>query len=267
MNDQKKILLIDDELDLQQLVKIALKSKGYHIETANNGIEGLARLETFKPDLIILDMNMPKMGGLEFYQKICDEFNQPQHPVLVLTARANMEELFKEFNIDGFMSKPFDVENLLEEVDTIIKKKSGIVKPIRISRGEHLLTVCIAENNAEALSKIGAAFLNAGYVVNPAPNGTEAIERISATVPHVALINLKLADIPGDMVILKLKRMAKTQGVKFVLYTEQYADKAIITEKIGQKEGVDRFVAYSDISSLIQAATELLRDRVDLKTK
>ena len=71
MSDQKTILLIDDEIDLQQLVKIALKSKGYNIETANNGLEGLAKLETVKPDLIILDMNMPKMGGLEFYQKIC----------------------------------------------------------------------------------------------------------------------------------------------------------------------------------------------------
>src|SRR4029077_16070984 len=84
---------------------------------------GLAKLEIFKPDLIILDMNMPRMGGLEFYQKISDQLNQPKYPVLVLTARANMETLFKELNIDGFMAKPFEVDNLLEEINIIIKKR------------------------------------------------------------------------------------------------------------------------------------------------
>ena len=107
MSNPKTILLIDDEIDLQQLVKIALKSKGYTIETANNGLEGLAKLETLKPDLIILDMNMHKMGGLEFYQTICYGTDKPRYPVLVLTARANMEQLFKQLNIDGFMAKPF----------------------------------------------------------------------------------------------------------------------------------------------------------------
>lgn len=259
MSDQKTILLIDDEIDLQQLVKIALKSKGYNIETANNGLEGLAKLETLKPDLIILDMNMPKMGGLEFYQKICDKLNQPRFPVLVLTARANMEQLFREFNIDGFMAKPFEVDELLEEVDTIIKKKSGIAKKIKVSDGGLLPKVCIVENEQEIFNKIGSAFLNAGYVVNPARSGTEAIERISATVPDVALIKLGLIDIAGDIVILKLKRMAKTQDVKCILYTEKTAEKVIVTEKISQKEGIDRFVAFKSPQDLIDAVNELLR--------
>ena len=121
-NNQKTILLIDDEVNLQQLIKITLNAKNYHVETAGNGLEGLAKLETMKPDLIILDMNMPKMGGLEFYQKICDGTDRPRHPVLVLTARANMEQLFKPLNIDGFMAKPFEINDLLHEVETIIQK-------------------------------------------------------------------------------------------------------------------------------------------------
>ena len=259
MSDQKTILLIDDEIDLQQLVKIALKSRGYTIETANNGLEGLAKLETVKPDLIILDMNMPKMGGLEFYQRICDKSNQPKYPVLVLTARANMEQLFREFNIDGFMAKPFEVDELLEEVDTIIKKKSGIAKTIRVSDGNQPPKVCVAENDEQAFNKIGSAFLSAGYMVNPARSGTEAIERISATVPEVAVVKLGLVDIAGDIVIGKLKRMAKTQDVKFILYTERSAEKSIVAQKIGQKEGIDRFVVYSGAQQLVDAVNELLK--------
>ena len=91
MSEQKNILLIDDEINLQQLMKITLNSRNYHVETANNGLEGLEILKSMKPDLIILDMNMPKMGGLEFYQKICYGKDRPKYPVLVLTARATME--------------------------------------------------------------------------------------------------------------------------------------------------------------------------------
>lgn len=262
MNDPKTILLIDDEIDLQQLVKIALKSEGYNVETANNGLEALTQLETLRPDLIILDINMPRMGGVEFYEKICDKFNQPQYPVLVLTARANMEQLFRELNIDGFMAKPFEVDELLEEVDTIIKRRAGIAKKIRISEGNPPPKICIAENDQEIFNKIGISLLNAGYVVNPARNGAEAIECIAATVPDVALIKLQLMDIPGDMVISKLKRMAKTGNVKYILYTEENAPKGMITisRKMGKKEEeIVPLVKYSDVRQLVDAVNKSLR--------
>jgi len=68
---------------------------------------------------------MPKLGGLGFYQKICYGQDQPKYPVLVLTARANMEKLFKELNVDGFMAKPFEIKELIGEVSCIVNKKSA----------------------------------------------------------------------------------------------------------------------------------------------
>ena len=198
MSEKKTILLIDDEIDLQQLVKIALKSRGYKVETANNGIEGLEKLKTIKPHLIILDLNMPKMGGLVFYQKICDNNNQPKYSILILTARANMAKLFQDFIIDGFKTKPFEIDELLDEVDTIINKKFGIVKKIKVSGVERAAKICIVENDQEELKEIGAAFLNSGYIVNSASTGTEAVEYIYGNLPDVALVKLALPDISGD---------------------------------------------------------------------
>jgi CheY-like chemotaxis protein len=63
-------LLLGYEIDLQQLLKIALKYNGYTVETTNNGIESLSKLETLKPDLIILDINTQQMVELDFYKKI-----------------------------------------------------------------------------------------------------------------------------------------------------------------------------------------------------
>jgi len=124
MTGSKTILLVDDDIDLQQLTKITLKTRGYIVETANNGLEALSQLETIKPALIILDMNMPKLGGLGFYQKICNSEGRPLYPVLVLTARANLEQLLVQMNIDGFMSKPFEIDELIRQVDAIIEKRS-----------------------------------------------------------------------------------------------------------------------------------------------
>jgi len=258
MSTQKKVLLIDDEYDLQQLVKITLKSKGHLVETANNGIEGLAKLEVMRPDLIILDMNMPKMGGMEFYQKICDGGDKPRFPVLVLTARANMEQMFKTLNIDGFMAKPFEIEQLLHEVDTIIKRRANPSMKINSTGVRVPRKICIVENDPVALNKVGSAFLSAGYIVNPAQSGTEGIERIAEGVPDIALIKLGLNDIPGDMVILKLKMMAKTQDVTYILYTPRSAESNTVADKIGHKEGIDQFVQYVEPEDLLKSVVEVL---------
>ena len=259
MLDKKTVLVIDDEVDLQQLVKIALKSRGYRVETANNGLEGLEKLKTLNPHLIILDLNMPKMGGLVFYQHICDKNNQPKYSILILTARANMAKLFQDFIIDGFKTKPFEIDELLDEVDAIINKKFGIVKKIKVSGTIRAAKICIVENDQEALKKIGSVFLNAGYVVNSISNSADAIEYIYENLPDVALIKLALPMISGDSAILQLKRMAKTYNVKFILYTEQQAEKTVVIDKISTKRGIDCFVQYLNPQELVVAANEQLK--------
>jgi len=261
MSEQEKsrtILLIDDEVNLQQLIKITLKSKNYLVETANNGLEGLAKLETIRPDLIILDMNMPKMGGLEFYQKICDGTDHPRYPVLVLTARANMEQLFKQLNIDGFMAKPFEIADLLKEVETIIQKRSIHSVVITKAGIREPRKICIVDNDPQVLNKLGSMFLAEGYMVMPAQTGTEGIERISGFVPDIALVHLGLVDITGDLVILKLKLMAKTQDVKYVLYTENHAE-AVVAKRISEKQGVDLFIEYNSLKDIYDAVKGVLK--------
>ncbi len=265
MSADKTILLIDDETDLQELVKITLKTQQYNVIIARNGIEGLEILKTTKPDLVILDLNMPKMGGLEFYQNICDRHDRPRYPVLILTARANMERLFKQFNIDGFMAKPFEIDDLLREVNIIIERRSNGSVKLLPSGNREIRKVCIVENDPEMLSQIGSTFLNAGYIVNPAHSGTDGIERIANTMPDVALVKLGLLDIPGDMVILKLKYMAKTQDIKCILYTDKSAEKAAIAQKVGIKEGIARFVEFVYSAELLAAANEIVREHEAVK--
>ena len=152
MDTTKRILIIDDEIDLVQMIGFQFSAKGFDVKTASDGLVALEIVHHFKPDLIILDINMPRMGGIEFYSKICNASGKPLYPVLVLTARANIKGLFQDLQIDGFIIKPFEIDQLIHEADLIIKKrglqapqsKSGILNEPR--------KICIVDNDQKILT-------------------------------------------------------------------------------------------------------------------
>ncbi len=252
MSANKKILIIDDEVDLMQMVGFQFQAKGFDVQTASDGVEALQKVHQFKPDLIILDMNMPRMGGIEFYSEVCGPDGRPAYPILVLTARANIQSLFKDLHIDGFMIKPFEIDRLVHEVQVIIKKRSqGYTAALGgISKGMH--RICIVDDDPQVFNRLTAMFLNADYTVIPAKSGLLAIEKMMKEVPDVALVKLGLVDIPGDMLIYKLSQMAKTMEVKFVLYTaDQYKHDHEVMERIRSKSGIFEFVEYHQEQDLL----------------
>jgi len=259
MAKEKTVLIIDDEEDLRDTVEFQFKSKGFNVVTAVDGVDGLEKLESVSPDLIILDMNMPRMNGLEFYAKIKGKDERPKHPVLVLTARANMEELFRSLDVDGFMAKPFELHELFNEGELIIKKNSGSVYVDKETHNKRARKVCIVENHHETFNKLAIAFLEMGYIVNSAQSGTAAIRRMAMDVPDVAVISLGLNDISGDVVIGKLHNTPELKDIKCILYTDKKAEKAQVTKKIAEKEGIAKFVEYSHPNDLIEAADILFQ--------
>ena len=114
MGEKKLILVIDDEKDLTDIIKYEFEALGFDIRTAADGVEGLEALKSISPQLIILDLNMPRMGGVEFYKNILDEKGNPPYPVLVLTARVHDHELLEKYKFDSFMTKPFEIPELIE---------------------------------------------------------------------------------------------------------------------------------------------------------
>lgn len=260
-NKLKTILIVDDELDLLQLLSLNLQQRGYVTYTAQNGVEALEKLQTITPDLIILDLNMPKMGGIEFYQNIC-EGDVPKFPVFVLTARANMEQLFKDFNVEGFVAKPIDNEKLFSEIDIVIKKKSGEAFKIKEDARHTLLkTVTIIEDDAPRLKELVNLFTDAGYKVDSALSATEGIEKLVDNPTTIALTKLNLEGITGDVIVLRLQQMPKTMEIANVLYIDRnyeqnYSDSVMQT--LRQKSGVVRVLDYSKPVELLEAVNDVI---------
>lgn len=258
MEKQHKIIIIDDELDLAEMVAYQFQAKGFDVLTAVDGVDGLEKIKTFNPDLIILDINMPRMGGIEFYNRIAGSDGAPLYPVIVLTARANVEPLFKELPIDGFMTKPFDVDELIAQAQLIIQTKQQHFS-YEMWGEKTPKKVCIAQNDQAIFDQMVNVFANAAFTIIPARNGIIALERVMTLLPDVAIIDLGLTDIAGDVVILRLSQICKTMNIKFFLTSPKDADRnQDIIDKLSTKTGFIELVQYKDPLELLKKVNKVV---------
>lgn len=258
----KKVLIIDDEADLTEMAAYKIRKAGYVVETAGNGVEGLKKLEHFFPDVIILDINMPVMGGIEFYEKILESNDKPKYPILILTARANMEGLFQQLYVDGFMIKPYEFDDLLREIKVIAYKEKDFDEFKKDPIPPH--NILIVEDDPQARGQISMAFLNDGHIVSLAPSGGRAIEKVIVNLPDAIIVKMTLPDISGDEVILKLKKMPRLKFVKFFLYFPNgEAENIPIFEKIEQRTQANGYINTNDPKVLLEEVTSLLKREKD----
>ena len=124
----KKILVVDDEPGFVEMVSEFLSNRKYEVLTAANGEEALQVIKQIPPDLIVLDIAMPKMGGVAFYDRVSLPDGQPMYPTLVCTANSDMEDLFSSLRVDGFITKPFKMEQLLTMIEQIFAKLKALLR-------------------------------------------------------------------------------------------------------------------------------------------
>lgn len=123
MIDQK-VLLIDDDADLLHLAGLLFKKAGAHIFTAHDGLEGISKLFTCNPNLIILDVMMPGTNGFEVCQRIRQVSNAP---IIMLTALNHEQEMLRglESGADDFLTKPFNADVLLARAKTVLRRSAN----------------------------------------------------------------------------------------------------------------------------------------------
>ncbi len=125
MAEYKKILIAEDSSVIQNLTKKILEMQNYHIESVKNGVQVLEKLEKNSFDVILLDINMPKMGGMECARKVRDLKDDAKKniPIIAVTGNAmnySMKD-FKEVGINEFITKPLDFDALVNLVKEYTK--------------------------------------------------------------------------------------------------------------------------------------------------
>jgi two-component system KDP operon response regulator KdpE len=223
------VLVVDDEAGILQLIKLEFAAQGFRVVTASNGQEALEKAEEQRPDIILLDILMPGMSGLEVMRKLRETSNTP---ILLVTAKDSDTDKVKglELGADDYIVKPFNPEELSARIRAVLRRsivpgdakkvvqagdieidlnrrivtKNG--KMVGLTRTEWLLLQSLALNagkvilNAQLLSKVW---------------GPEYSHEIPYLRVWVSRLRRKLEPDPGDPVIIKT-----LPGIGYLLNTE-----------------------------------------------
>ena len=136
----RKLLLADDSITIQKVVELILAEEGFEIKATNNGEEALAVIASFKPDIILADIEMPKINGYQLSEKIKQDPLMRGIPVILLAGAFEPidEELAKQVNADDFIIKPFESQELISKINAALTISS-------VAEGEEVEGIAEAE--------------------------------------------------------------------------------------------------------------------------
>ena len=125
---KKRILCIEDDQEMVDLIRLILTRKGFDVLGALGGVSGLEEIRNERPDLILLDLMMPEMDGWEVYQQIKSDKSIQNIPVIVVTAKAQSIDRVLGLHIakvDDYISKPFSPKELLDSIESVLNRKNN----------------------------------------------------------------------------------------------------------------------------------------------
>lgn len=236
MNAEPFVLAVDDEPGILRLLKLELEDQGFHVATAGTGEEALGIAEEQRPDIVLLDVMMPEMGGLEVMRRLRKSSDAP---IILVTARDADADKVRglEQGADDYVSKPFSAEELGARIRAVLRRSNGPVKNERlllagdaiIDLGRRLVT-----RNGETISLTRTEWLllqqlaaNAGRVMTNAELlskiwGAEYRDDLQYLRVWVSRLRRKLEPEPADPVVIKT-----LQGIGYVLEAEPLLEEAL----------------------------------------
>ncbi|MDA3799998.1 MAG: response regulator [Kiritimatiellae bacterium] len=249
--EKKNILLVDDDMSLLITLGDFLSFEGYNVVTANSGEQGLEKLKSYIPDIIILDMSMPGMGGIGFLDEISNKAGKPKYPVLVLTAKANMAAYFANVEVDGFIAKPCTPEDLLMEVGRIVFLRSGDtatgLEELLEQKNLQDKKILVVDSDSCFIDKISVGLDVDGAIVATVKDGPEMLERAILWEPDVVVASGLENDIDNNVATLHM--MPKTKNLPVVIYNKK--------KKLSSSFDESKFVKYVELKNVADVITEV----------
>ena len=153
-NTLQKLLIVDDEFDVTELLAYTLRAKGFLVETVNDPNRSIGVARTFLPDLVVLDVMMPELSGIQICRMLRADSKLMKVPVIFLTAKAEESDRIQglETGADDYICKPFSTKELVLRIQTILRRvKEGVPEAPKLIRAGRIVidtdrhTVTVAE--------------------------------------------------------------------------------------------------------------------------
>lgn len=246
------IVVVDDDELVRELVENGLSQKKCRITQAENGAKVLQYLEKTKryslltrPDLIVLDVNMPDMNGFEVLEKLKSDPEFQAIPVIMLTRRDEDETVMKAFSAGAvdYITKPFKVPELATRIMSVLKRDRKIV--------------LIADDDELIADLLRQRFFLMGFTVLMARNGNEALARLLADQPHLAILDVAMPGTDGLTVLKQAKSSRASAHIPIVMLTKDNEKKNVL---MALDSGAHDYIAKPfDIDELAARVSGILR--------
>ena len=207
----RKILVVEDEAPVAEMIKFGLERAGYKVVLAGNGEEGLFLISQHHPDLIISDILMPVMYGFTFYKELKKNPATARIPVLILTARGKMEDSFKVIGVDDFIIKPFDVDVLLAKIEHSLQKVPQTTKMNK--------NVLVVGSAAAVVQKIVSQIKKWGCVVESTTDGTQVLTKAMQFKPDLILIEVTMSQAPPEEIVRAIRCISQFNRTSILIYS------------------------------------------------
>jgi DNA-binding response OmpR family regulator len=222
----EKILFVDDEVLIRRLVSTYLDRRGYSVTTATDGAEALRLIAADRPDLLITDVRMPHMNGLELANRLRSNQQTDQMPIIMLSAYNEIDDTLAGYGqgADDYVPKPVELAVLGAKVEVLLRQVNGPQTTGSIIAGGPPLdnrTVLVVEDDPTVRLLECSLLRHAGYSVVEASNGEQALTLASESRPDLVVLDVSLPSISGLQVLHALADHEFTRTVP-VLVVSSY---------------------------------------------
>ncbi len=261
MIEQKKtILIVDDEPDIVENIQAILEPYGYKILTASNGSEALKKISGERLDLIILDILMPQMTGLQFVNTLKESRKDLRNvPIILISARPSMEQFFDRTDVECFISKPFKTEEIISRISKILARQIQKAAPSapaepRLSvngTGKKIVMIGVEEY---VLRKLKNWFEANHYEVEWAMDEDQAIKFSDKFLPQAIFV--QFWENPGVLDAVKILKGVSKNRAAYIPFTV-ICRPAVSIDAL-QNFSRSQIITFDETSELIQKVGTLL---------
>ena len=181
----KNILLAEDDRGTSLLVKTQLERYGYRVSTAENGLEALNILQSEKIDLVITDVVMPEMDGVDFYMAMKQDATTASLPVIIVTDKQVFKDSFAALGVDHFVPKTSDISNLIEKIHTV---------EVGYSPMKNYTKALVGGTHSVVLVQMQTLLGEKGCLVSTADKSADFLSKCFLMKPHLILLDVAMHD-------------------------------------------------------------------------
>ncbi|HEY4509412.1 MAG TPA: response regulator [Candidatus Paceibacterota bacterium] len=248
---KKRIVLVEDELTLANLIELGLKKEGYEVKSAKNGTKGLQLIRDAKPDLVLLDIMLPGIKGFEILEKLYKEDHMlPALPVIIISNTGDSIEVERASKMgvrDYLIKVNFNPDEVIEKVKNVFKAEAELSSAKRKTKKAKAVKerkVLLVEDDTILSDTLGRKFIEKKYTVFKAFNANLARKILEEHIVDVILLDLVLPDEHGLSLLKELKKDDRFKHIP-----------VLITSNLGQQEEIEQGLRAGAIDYIVKTNT------------